>query len=212
MRYSCAIRFFAIGFSVGLGAVAATSASRATQHSDLRNLYVGEAIGDLPKDGYAAFACAADPKLSLNGWDDWQKCPPDMSGLRAIRFGYDPATDPDGTKVGGHPVILELLVGEDARVDGLRIMTDPASRHYMRKKAFLLGIQAKARYGDEGWECAHGTPSSDEQPIGGVFIKEQCKKTFDGRDVLIERNLFAKPGRDSKDFVGETRITILRTP
>jgi hypothetical protein len=30
--------------------------------------------------------------------------------------------------------------------------------------------------------------------------------------VLIERNLFAKPGSDLKDFIGETRITILRAP
>jgi hypothetical protein len=155
---------------------------------------------------------AAEPRLSLNGWQDWLKCPPDLSGLRAIRFGYDPTTDPAGTKVAGHPVILELFVGEDARVDGLRIMTDPASRLYMRKKAFLLGLQAKAQFGGEGWACAQGAPSADEQPIGGVYIKEKCKKTVDGRHVVIERNLFAKPGRDLKDFVGETRITIRRSP
>jgi hypothetical protein len=212
MKYSFAIRVLTIVFGVGLEAVAATGGSGATQQNDLRDLNVGEAIADFPKAGYAGFACAAQPKLSLNGWHDWQKCPPDPSGLRAIRFGYDPTTDPDGTKVAGHPVILELLVGEDARVDGLRIMTDPASRLYLRKKAFLLGLQAKARYGAEGWTCAQGAPSADEQPIGGVYIKEQCKKRFDGRDVVIERNLFTKPGRDLKDFVGETRIKILRTP
>ena len=82
----------------------------------------------------------------------------------------------------------------------------------MHKKAFLLGLQAKAQYGGEGWTCAQGAPSADEQPIGGVYIKEQCQKTFDGRHVVIERNLFAKPGRDLKDFVGETRITIRRSP
>jgi hypothetical protein len=206
------MRIVAICFSVGLCALAATSASRATQQNDLRDLNVGEAIADLPRAGYAGFACTADQKISLSGWDDWRKCPPDISGVRAIRFGYDPATDPDGTKVAGHPVILDMLVGEDARVDGFRITTDPESRFYMRKRAFLLGAQAKARYGSEGWTCAQGAPSADEGPIGGVFIKERCKKTFDGRNLLIERNLFAKRGRDLKDFVGETRISIRRTP
>jgi len=212
MKYFFAILVLIIGFGVGLEAVAATGGSGVTQQNDLRDLNVGEAIADLPKAGYAGFACAAEPKLSLSGWQDWQKCPSDLSGLRAIRFRYDPTTDPDGTKVAGHPVILELFVGEDARVDGLRIVTDPASRLYMHKKAFLLGLQAKAQYGGEGWTCAQGAPSADEQPIGGVYIKEQCQKTFDGRHVVIERNLFAKPGRDLKDFVGETRITIRRSP
>ena len=103
----------------------ATGGSGATQQNDLRDLNVGEAIADFPKSGYAGFACAAQPKLSLNGWHDWQKCPPDPSGLRAIRFGYDPTTDPDGTTVAGHPVILELFVGEDARVCKFAGNSDP---------------------------------------------------------------------------------------
>jgi hypothetical protein len=212
MMHPGAICSRTILFGLALGAVATTSAARATPQNDVRDLSVGEAVTDLPKAGYAGFACAAEPKLSLSDWRDWRKCPADPSGLHAIRFGYDPATDPEGTKVAGHPVILELMVGEDARVDGLRITTDPKTRLYLRKKAFLLGIQAKARYGDQGWACQQGSPNADEQPIGGVYIKERCKKTVDGRQVLIERNLYAKPGSDLKDFIGETRITILRAP
>jgi len=190
----------------------ATSPLAGTTQGDLRDLTIGAAVADLPNAGYAGFRCADAPDVSLAGWQDWRKCPRDPSGLRAVRFGYDPATDPDGTKVGGHPVVLELLISDDAHVDGLRIATDPGSRLYMRKKAFLLGLQAKSRYGDDGWVCTEGSPSADEQPVGGVFVREQCKKSIDGRQVRIERNLFARPGRDLKDFVGESRITILRAP
>jgi len=190
----------------------ATSPVAGTTQGDLRDLTIGAAVADLPNAGYAGFRCADAPDVSLAGWQDWRKCPRDPSGLHGIRFGYDPATAPEGTKVGGHLVVLELLISDDAHVDGLRIATDPASRLYMRKKAFLLGLQAKSRYGEDGWVCTEGSPSADKQPVGGVFVREQCKKSIDGRQVSIERNLFARPGRDLKDFVGESRITILRAP
>ena len=33
--------------------------------------------------------CAADPKRTLAGWNNWRDCPADASATRAIRFGYD---------------------------------------------------------------------------------------------------------------------------
>jgi hypothetical protein len=134
MMHPGAICSRTILFGLALAAVATTSAARATPQNDVRDLSVGEAVTDLPKAGYAGFACAAEPKLSLSDWRDWRKCPADPSGLHAIRFGYDPGTDPEGTKVAGHLVILELMVGEDARVDGLRITTDPKTRLYHRRR------------------------------------------------------------------------------
>ena len=78
---------------------------------------------------------------------DWRDCPADASGFHAIKFGYDPATSRDGTIVAGHPAILTLLVDDAGIVSGLRIETDPKARLYIRKKAFLFGIQVKSRYG-----------------------------------------------------------------
>jgi hypothetical protein len=111
--------------------------------------------------------------------------------------------------VGGHPVQLSLLIGEDGSVDGLRIETDPAARLFLRKKAFLLGPQAMARYGQEGWTCTQGEPTPDEQPVGGVFIKEHCEKRTPTRHFIIDRALFRHPGQELQDFVGTTRITVL---
>ena len=83
----------------------------------------------------------------------------------------------EGTKVAGHPVLLSLLIGDGRdSVDGIVIETDPTARLYLRKKAFLFGDQVKARYGDQGWTCRRRA-RGDEEPVGGVFLKEHCEKT-----------------------------------
>jgi hypothetical protein len=188
---------------------------RATEPADLREFRVGMSVEKLPASGYVGFACAAAPERTLSGWGDWRVCPADKEGLHEIRFRYDETTvatgrpGSEGTMVGGHPVQLSLLIGEDGRVDGLRIETDPAARLFLRKKAFLLGPQAMARYGQEGWTCTQGEPTPDEQPVGGVFIKEHCEKRTPKRHFIIDRALFRHPGQELRDFVGMTRITIL---
>jgi hypothetical protein len=113
--------------------------------------------------------------------------------------------------VAGHPAILTLLIDDTAHVGGLQIETDPKARLYIRKKAFLLGQQAKSRYGSDGWACTDGQPDAGgDQPVGGVYLRERCTKTISGRSLVIERNLFRRPDQDSKSFVDETRISILR--
>jgi hypothetical protein len=92
----------------------------------------------------------------------------------------------------------------------LQIETDPKARLYIRKKAFLLGIQARSRYGSDGWTCAEGQPGAGDQPVGGVYVNERCTKTISGRSLVVERNLFRRPDQDIKNFVDQTRISILR--
>jgi hypothetical protein len=177
--------------------------------NDLREIRIGMAARDLPSTGYADLACASAPAQKLADWKAWAACPAGPGELRAIRFGYDPAIDREGTKVAGHPVILTLLVDDSGTVAGLVIATDPNSRLYMRKKAFLLGMQAKSRYGNEGWSCIERQPAADEQPVGGLYINEQCRKSAHERAVTIERRLLRREGEDLKDFVDETKISIL---
>jgi hypothetical protein len=107
-------------------------------------------------------------------------------------------------------VLLSLLIGEDERVEGLRIVTDPKARLYMRKKAFLFASQVKARFGEEGWRCVEARPGADEAPVGGMFIKEHCEKTTATRRYVLDRELFRHPGESLRDFVGGTQLTILR--
>jgi hypothetical protein len=187
------------------------SGGKNTEGNDLRDIRLGMPATDLPDAGYVNLACATDPQKTLTAWTGWRDCATDSSGFHAIKFGYDPALSREGTIVAGHPAILTLLVDDAGTVSGLRIETDPKARLYIRKKAFLFGLQAKSRYGSDGWSCTDAQPDAGEQPVGGVFVRERCTKTIPNRSIVVERNLFRKPEQDIKSFVDETRMTILLT-
>jgi hypothetical protein len=178
--------------------------------NDLRDLKIGGKVADLPAAGYVDFSCPADANAKPAGWSAWHDCPAGSDGLHALAFGFDPATSKDGTVVAGHPVVLTALIDNDGIVAGLKIDTDPKSRLYLRKKAFLFGPQVKARYGSDGWACTQADLAAGEEPVGGVHVKEKCTKTTQGRALTIERSLYRKAGQDEKNFVDETRVTILR--
>ena len=203
---------FAAGLLAWQAVALANSPARTEEFSgnDLRDIRLGRPVTDLPDAGYVNFACASDSGKMLTTWLGWRDCPADALGFHAIKFGYDPVTSPEGTIVAGHPAVLTLLVNNAGTVSGLRIETDPKARLYIRKKAFLLGLQAKSRYGSDGWACSEGQPGAGDQPVGGIYLKERCTKTISGRSLVVERNLFRRPDQDSKSFVDETRISILR--
>ncbi len=189
----------------------------APEDNDLREFRVGMALDRLPRTGYLGFACADDPGRKLDSWQGFRECPADASGWHAVRFQYDEAANPlakvnglyEGTKVGGHPVLLMALMGNDGRLKGLVIETDPAARLYLRKKAFLFGAQVKARYGDAGWICASQEPAADQEPVGGVFVNERCEKTTAARKLTLDRVLFRRAGQELKSFVSRSRLEIL---
>jgi hypothetical protein len=196
---------------LAIQAVALANSPARTQEfsgNDLRDIRIGMTAADLGESGYVDFACAADPRHALAGWTNWRDCPADANGTREIRFGYDPSVSRDGTMVAGHPAILTLLIDDSGHVAGLQIETDPKARLYLRKKAFLLGLQMRSRYGSEGWACTDGKPDAGDQPVGGVYLKERCTKTIGGRSLVVERNLFRRSDQDIKNFVDETRISI----
>ena len=179
------------------------SGSKDSGDNDLRDIHLGMPATDLSDAGYANLACATDPQKTLTAWTGWRECAADSSGFHAIKFDYDPSTSREGTIVAGHPAILTLLVDDAGIVSGLRIETDPKARLYIRKKAFLFGVQAKSRYGLDGWSCTEAQPDAGEQPVGGVFVRERCSKTIHNRSIVVERNLFRKPDQDIKSFVSK---------
>lgn len=197
-----------------LGASLATGPARA-EENDLRGLRVGMALDELPATGYAGFACESGP--ALQGWRDYRRCAPDAAGLRAVRFRYDEGENfrgsvndtYEGTKVGGHPVLLALLLDDAGTVRGLRIESDPAARLFFRKKAHLLAELAKARFGEDGWTCTQMQPSADEEPVGGVFVKEHCEKVTLTRRYLLDRALLRRPGEELRGFTSRSRVEIL---
>jgi hypothetical protein len=117
--------------------------------NDLRDFRIGMAVSALPTSGYGEFACAADPSKKLSDWGGYQTCPASQDGTRAVSFRYDdggPAGDEGKTQVAGQPVELALLIGDNGRVTGIKIDTDPHARLYLHKKAFLFGLQIRARF------------------------------------------------------------------
>jgi len=209
-------RRLAVGLPLA-GVLLAHPAS-AADGADLREFRVGMRAAELPAEGYTGFTCADDPARKLDGWRDFAACPADARGLHAVRFRYDEAANPaaamggqfEGTQVAGHPVVLTLLIGDDGTVDGLVIETDPKARLYLRKKAFHFADQIKARFGEDGWTCRNAPPAGDEEPVGGLLIKEHCEKTGDGRRLVLDRELLRHSGQELKDFVGMTRLEILK--
>jgi hypothetical protein len=178
--------------------------------TDLRDIKIGGKVADLPAEGYVDFSCAADANARPAGWSAWHDCPAGADGLHALRFGFDPATSREGTIVAGHPVVLTALVDKDGIVAGLKIDTDPKTRLYLRKKAFLFGQQVEDRYGADGWACTKADLAAGEESVGGVHVKDKCTKSTQGRAITIERSLYRKAGQDEKNFVDETKVTILR--
>jgi hypothetical protein len=185
--------------------------SAAEQQNDLREFRVGMPVSELPRHGYAGFACAADPAKQLADWRDYAACPVSPDGFHAISFHYDnTGADSDETLVAGHPVQLALLIDDTAHVAGIKIDTDPHTRLYLHKKAYLFAQQVKARFGEDGWACRKQAPTPTEQPVGGVFIHEHCEKATPSRHFVLDRQLFRDPARDLRDFTDATQLTILR--
>ena len=148
--------------------------------SDLGDLFIGMPIRAIPNAGYIDLSCVDDASRKLRSWSESSECPLGMDQLRAVRFEFDPATSRDGTSIAGHPVILTALVDDSETLAGLKINTDPGARPYMRKKAFLLGAQVKSKYGSEGWICMQRGQEAGEGAVGGVYIRESCRKTLQG--------------------------------
>jgi hypothetical protein len=200
----------AMAFGLLLALISQPAVAQGAPGNDLRDIRVGMQVTALPDAGYVGFACASDASHKLPGWSGWHDCPADAEGFHAIHFGFDPVSSRDGTVVAGHPVILTALVDEKGSVAGLKIDTKTKGPLFVRKKAFLFGVQVKARYGRDGWTCTEAQPQAGEQAVGGVFLSEKCSKTTAGRAIVVHRSLFRRADQDDKSFVNETHVSIMR--
>ncbi len=217
MRGILACRIAAALLAVFATALPASAATVPAVDNDLREFRVGMNVNEMPLAGYLGFVCAGSAGHKLENWHGYRQCPAEASGWHAVRFQYDEAANPlakvnglyEGTKVGGHPVLLTALIGDDDQLRGMVIETDPAARLYLRKKAFLFGEQIKARFGDADWTCVSQKPAADQEPVGGLFINEHCDKTTPSRHLTLDRSLFRMGGQELKDFTSRARLVIL---
>ena len=197
MRLPLSVLFAALAFT----AVAA-------EREDLRaGVRVGMAASELPDVAYKDFVCVAPKGKELKGFADWKDCDADADHLHMMHVE---ANEPrqEQTLIAGHPVDLMLGFNEDGRLARIVIDTKPKVPMFMRKKAFLLGLQAKARYGADGWTCEETPLAQDEEPLGQSSIKEHCAKSLGDRRVTVDRSLFRKTGSDAKAFTSQSRVVI----
>ena len=179
----------------------------AGEFADVRGFRVGMPLSALPTVGYTGFTCVADTAVRLTGWADYGKCPADGAGLREVAFRYDDDAGHE-TKVAGQPVLLSLLMQRNGTVQAIRMSTDPSARLFLRKRGYLFGKQVMARYDDAGWVC-HGTPpAGDEEPVGGMFVREHCEKQLGQRHLVVERELYRGKGTAADAFVSRSRFTV----
>jgi len=210
-----------LGMSIAATVLMAGAAGAAEdpQEGDLRDLRVGMRVAELPVEGYVDLACGNDgdaPGTGLASWAEFERCPPDASGLHEVTFAY--ADSPlaelgdrwEGTKVAGHPVIPSLLIDSRGLVQGIRIVTDPDARMYLKKKAFLLGIRVMGRYGRDGWTCSEAEPGGGRAPVGGLFIDRHCEKIFHDRRLILDTDLYRTAEQHGQEFTGATRLEIFQ--
>jgi hypothetical protein len=186
---------------------------------DLRDLRVGMTVAELPAQDYVDLACGnagGTPGAALASWAEFARCPADAAGLHEVTFAF--AESPlaelgdrwEGTKVAGHPVIPSLLIDDAGVVQGIRIVTDPDTRLYLKKKAFLLGIRVMGRYGRDGWTCTEAEPGEGRTPVGGMFIDRHCEKVFHDRRLILETDLYRSAEQQGQEFTGATRLEIFK--
>ena len=193
---------------------------RPTRH-EIWDIKLGAKIDALPDD-FIDYACGTNggpPGLALSGWKDFRRCRAEPSGLREVYLRFDDeeeyigrAIDDDqytrkiGTRVAGHPVILSVLFDAGGILRGIRFVTDPRAAPAERRMAHLLRLAAINRYGPQGWTCVDQPAAAGETAVGGVFIKQRCRKTTTERDLTVEAHFLRKPGQSETDpATGEYR-------
>lgn len=176
----------------------------------------GTPVADLPDEEFVDPACGTNggpPGLRLAGFEEFEKCRAEATGLREIWFRYDDEEEyiaravrnPDAVARAntmvmlGQPIMLSLLADRAGRLQGYRIFTDPRADPDLRKDAYLIGNAFKARYGNDGWDCKDEPPAAGETPLEGIFIKQHCRKLAEEHQVTIESRHYYKPGQAMVD-------------
>ena len=197
------MRMFLLACALGFGLTPAVA--------DQADLYggvsVGMAAGALAKADYKDFRCVSPKGKTVAGFSDWRACDAGPDGVRMLHVEINEPGE-DDSLVAGHPVDLKLGFSDDGRLARIVIDTKSKGPMYLRKKAFLLGMQAKARYGEDGWTCQELPLGPGEEALGPSSVNEHCVKTAGDRHITVERNLFRKVGAQQKDFTSSSHIVI----
>jgi len=198
----------------------AVPAAEDPDDGDIRGLRIGMNVKEVNNENYQRVNCVVPDtggkQADIATVSDFQMCPADSSGLVPVQVHYAPI-EPwsnisdrfQGTKLAGHPVNLYVRVGPEGTIKALMARTDPEARRYLRKKAFLLSLRIKGRYGRENWHCKRDKPSDERQRVGGMFIDETCEKQLEGRRLIVHTRLYRESDQDQDESTSGTLFEIL---
>ena len=173
---------------------------------------LGTPVGELPEDDFVDPACGTNggtPGLRLSGFEQFEKCRAEASGLHEVWFRYDDELEMiaratrdldavvrnNAMLMLGQPAILSLLIDRAGLMQGYRILTDPRAEPELRKEAYTLVNIFKARFGATGWDCNDLPPGDGETPVDGVMVKQHCQKIADGQQISLEARHYYKLGQ-----------------
>lgn len=197
---------------------APVAAQALEKRGDVREFSVGMAVEDLPDEGYVDFTCADDVRpgeIALDSWDQYRRCPPNQDGHYEVNFRYDDADIRfdkfEGTKIGGQPVFIALVISENGIVEGIRSVTNPNVFYRDRRGAHMLGLRVMMRYKGD-WQCRDLPPEGGEEAVGGFFLKQRCELVKGDRRLVVKRDLYRLPGQTIKESFNQGRYEIWREP
>jgi len=199
--------------ALGLSAGGALAQEQIQPVYSIWDVVLGQPVTQVPDLKVGEIACGTaggPPGQALASFKDYMTCAPEPSGLREVEFSYDDEQDyialaaeveykflRGGTSVFAHPVIVSLLVDDAGMVQGRRIVTDDRVSDSVRRSAFTLIRNFKARYGKWGLDCADIPMTEREQPVGNQFIHERCTgQSPDGKTLIaMEASYLRKKGQ-----------------
>jgi len=204
---------------LALTAIAPAKAAGGKVEGDVRDFRVGMNVSELPAKGYVDFACGHNggkPEPAVESWLDYARCPADAEGLHEVAFKYDDSEvlheRYEGTAIASHPVLISLLINDQAVVEGIRIVTDPFARAYDKRRARTFQKKVKIRYGEDGWDCINDQPDQGEGAVATVFIKERCTKSLPGRVLSLYTRFYRVVAGTGTEVVNEVRLEIRYSP
>lgn len=202
---------------------------------------IGEPVSQIPTMEVVDISCGTNggpPSTKLpGGFADFATCAAEPSGLHEVYFENDDEIDylakaqegeykvlQGGTSIYAHPVIVSVLVDDDAIVRGIRIVTDERVSTRERRVAVTLARNLKGRYGSWKQTCADIEPQPGENPMGNQFVHEICtaQNADLNQSMRLESSFLRKKGQDALNtdtqtlnvgyFQSQTRLEVVEMP
>src|SRR5438874_4626331 len=147
------------------------------------DIKLGTPVDALPLDNFVDPACGTNggpPSRVLKGFNEFALCPAERTtGLHEVWFRYDDEMEYvararrselqirryQANALADQPIITSLLIDDDGRVAGYRIVNDPRAKGPTRIDAYGLAELFKGIAGGPGLVCTDLPPAAGERPI-----------------------------------------------